>query len=98
MINVYHEPYGLVFQKVEGDTGISYLSIPVKEVEDISGLLVRHGDPRSGRCGYYPVTLLFTDQSKRSEIAAKLDKRPPSETWVERTRNALETNGLKVLH
>ncbi len=97
MINIYHEEEGLVFKKIQADTGISYLSIPVEEVDDARDLLVRHGTPEKG-CGYYPVGLLFEERTVRRKVANRLSKRPPNETWVNRTRRLLETHGLQPIH
>ncbi|MNP89183.1 hypothetical protein D3C85_15870 [compost metagenome] len=96
-MNVYHEEGGLVFRKIQADTGISYLSVPVEEVKvGNPELLVRHGDPESGSCGYYPLRLIFTNRDVRIAVAAKSGKRPPHEGWVVRTRNALTANGISI--
>lgn len=42
--------------------------------------LVRHGLP--GKCGYYPVPLLFATESERKRIAAERGIAPPNESWV----------------
>lgn len=98
MTNVYHEEEGVVFKKIQSDSGISYLSIPLEEVDDANGLLVRHGNPSSGHCGYYPVPLLFVDRTVRKTVAAKLSRRPPNEFWVGRVRQFLESQGLQPIH
>ncbi len=95
-INIYHEPNGVIFKRVEGESGISYLAVDLADIEDGKGLLVRHGDPRTGRCGYYPLTLIYSDTSKRIEIAEKHARRPPNEDWVHRTRQYLETQGVSI--
>lgn len=97
---VYHEEQGLIFRKFQADTGISYVSVPVEDLgtEDMKGLLVRHGNPFTGQCGYYPLSLLLVTPRKRHEVAAKLHKRPPNEEWVKRTLTALECEGVKLLH
>lgn len=97
MVNVYHDEEGLVFKKIQADSGISYLSIPVEEVDDARDLLVRHGSPAKG-CGYYPVGLLFEERTVRRKVADRLSKRPPNESWVGRMRNLLEQQGLQPIH
>lgn len=98
-IAVYHEHCGEVFRKIEGEAGISYISIPLNEISMISrDLLVRHGNPSNGRCGYYPLQLLFTTPDYREYVAQKSRKRPPSENWVQRMREELEHAGLKAIH
>jgi len=98
MTHIYHEEDGLVFHKVEADTGISYLSVPITEVTDPQGLLVRHGNPVTGHCGYYPVSLVFANPEQRAAAAARRAKRPPNERWIDRTRALLETHGLQTVH
>ncbi|MNZ52698.1 hypothetical protein D3C78_705550 [compost metagenome] len=102
MMNVYHEREGLIFRKIEGEEGISYISVPVEELQDSidlsRDLLVRHGNPSTGHCGYYPLSLLTATPDRRYSAAQKARKRPPSEDWVRRTLMALEFGGLRVLH
>jgi len=96
-MNIYHEKQGLVFQKIQADSGISYLSVEPETIDDASGLLVRHGTPDK-KCGYYPVTLLFEERTVRRKVASRLSKRPPNETWVSRMRRLLEEQGLQPIH
>jgi hypothetical protein len=100
--NVYHEPYGVVFRKIQAESGISYLAVNIDDVpEDLDSardLLVRHGTPYDGRCGYYPLSLLVAPATTRSTVANKAGKKPPSENWVRRTINSLEANGLHIVH
>jgi hypothetical protein len=101
MIQVYHEENGLIFRKHEADTGISYIAVPIEELEPeepLKGLLVRHGNPHTGQCGYYPLSLLLTTPDKRYEIASKQHKRPPNENWVQRILSDLKCEGLKLVH
>ncbi|MNO12927.1 hypothetical protein D3C76_25450 [compost metagenome] len=101
-MNVYHEPAGLIFRKIQGEEGISYISIPVEDLNECVDpgreLLVRHGNPVTGRCGYYPLGLLFATPDHRERIARKSNKRPPAEGWVRNTLQILEEEGVKVLH
>ncbi|MCY1284368.1 hypothetical protein D9M68_18310 [compost metagenome] len=100
--NVYHERYGIVFRKIQADSGISYIAVSPSDVpEDLDSardLLVRHGTVDGGRCGYYPLSLLVATPVKRYIVANKAGKKPPSESWVRRTLTALEANGIRVLH
>ncbi|MNH65411.1 hypothetical protein D3C73_174200 [compost metagenome] len=101
MTHVYHEEQGLIFRKLEADTGISYISVPLEElkwVDTVKGLLVRHGNPFTGQCGYYPLSLLFVTPDKREEVALRNQKRPPDEGWVRRTLDNLQIEGLEILH
>lgn len=101
MIHVYHEENGLIFRKLQADSGISYIAVPLEEVEEeptIKGLLVRHGNPYTGQCGYYPLSLLLVTPDKRYEIAEKQHKRPPNEGWVQRMLSDLKSEGLKLVH
>lgn len=96
-INVYHEPEGVIFRKIQADSGISYIAIPVEEIDEVSrDLLVRHGNPETGHCGYYPLGLLLVDSTTRRKVAACSRKRPPSETWVSRTKQLLQAEGLTL--
>lgn len=102
MIHVYHEERGLIFRKHEADTGISYVAVPLEELvwpeESMKGLLVRHGNPHTGECGYYPLSLLLVTPNKRHEIASKNRKRPPNEGWVQRMLDELKCEGLTLIH
>jgi hypothetical protein len=101
MTQVYHEENGLIFRKLEGETGISYISVPLEELkwtDTTKGLLVRHGNPFTGQCGYYPLSLLFVTPDKREEVAIRNQKRPPSEDWVKRTLDNLQCEGIPILH
>lgn len=91
-MNVYHQETGVIFKKLEAESGISYVSVDINDPEltSLHGLLVRHGNPHSGECGYYPLSLLLSNESKRIEIAEKIGKRPPSEYWVSRTLQELK--------
>ncbi|QTH80503.1 hypothetical protein PA10_00305 [Pseudomonas phage pPa_SNUABM_DT01] len=103
MMNVYHEQEGLVFRKIKGEAGISYIAVPVEQVPDTTkevpyDLLVRHGNPHTGNCGYYPLSLLLATPDRRWYAAQRANKRPPTEEWVRRTLIALEFGGLPVIH
>jgi hypothetical protein len=101
MTQVYHEEQGLIFRKFQADTGISYIAVPIEELDDqepLKGLLVRHGNPYTGQCGYYPLSLLLVTPNKRHEVAQKQHKRPPNENWVQRILNDLKDEGLKLIH
>lgn len=91
-MNVYHEEKGIVFRKLEAETGISYISVCLDDpsLTSLHGLLVRHGNPFTGECGYYPLSLLLSSENKRVEIAEKIGKRPPSEFWVNRMLEELK--------
>jgi len=96
-MNVHHDEEGLLFRKYEAETGISYIEVPTPvpaEPLDIKGLLVRHGTVESGRCGYYPVSLLLANPGQRRLEAKRRGKRPPSEHWVRRTAELLTEKGL----
>lgn len=96
-MNIYHDPKGLVFRKFTADSGISYLSVPLEDVDlDDTTLLVRHGKAETGRCGYYPLKALYQSQEERQHLASTLGKRPPSEDWINRIRHVLETQGLSI--
>ncbi len=95
-VNVYHQEEGLVFRKITGEEGISYIAVDLADIgEDKNDLLVRHGDPERGYCGYYPVKLLYADRGVRQRAAIKARKRAPGEYWVHRQRRALEASGFK---
>ena len=95
-VNVYHQEEGVVFRKISGEEGISYITVDLTDIgEDKNDLLVRHGDPEKGYCGYYPVKLLYADRGVRQRAAVKARKRAPSEYWVRRQRLALEEAGFK---
>lgn len=53
---------------------------------------VRHGNPRTGKCGYYPLPLLFGALADRLQAATEQGKRPPAERWVRHVRGKVETN------
>lgn len=95
---VYHEEHGLIFRKFEADTGISYLSVPIEDLkeEPVKGLLVRHGNPFTGQCGYYPLSLLFATRDDRREVAQKHHRKPPRESWVRQTLYALQSHGVEL--
>lgn len=100
MVNVFHDT-GEVFIKLEADTGISYIAVDLEEISqetDNRALLVRHGNPEKGTCGYYPLMLLFATPERRFKAARKANKRPPSEYWVGRVKEELAMSGLKTLH
>jgi len=93
-MNVYHEPNGLLFRKLEGEVGISYVAIDPDEVDgNLTGLLVRHGSPESG-CGYYPASLVMADSELREKVAAVKGRRKPSERWIGQIRNRLIESGI----
>lgn len=95
-VNVYHQEEGVVFRKITGEEGISYITVDLTDIgEDKNDLMVRHGDPEKGYCGYYPVKLLYADRGVRQRAAVKARKRAPSEYWVCRQRLALEEAGFK---
>lgn len=96
-VNVDHHD-GLIFQKVEADTGITYMAIDPEEVTAPDrSLLVRHGRPETGRCGYYPLYLLLESDAFRFRKAASLGKRPPKPEWVEKTRRQLHEAGITFM-
>lgn len=101
-INVYHEPDGQVFRKIQAESGITYLAVDLDEIpEDLDearDLLVRHGNPDTGRCGYYPLSLLVATPATRGFIAWKSGKKPPSDFWVRKTLEVLKANGIRVIH
>lgn len=98
-MNIYHQEDGIIFRKVEGEAGISYIAVDLNEIgDDTKGLLVRHGDPRTGNCGYYPISLLYSGKEARIKAASRNGKRPPSESWVKRTRRLLRTHGFQPIH
>lgn len=100
MVNVFHDD-GSVFLKLEADTGISYIAVELDEITketDNRSLLVRHGNPEKGACGYYPLMLLFATPERRFKAARKANKRPPSEYWVNRMKEDLNYKGLPTLH
>jgi hypothetical protein len=101
-INIYHERHGVVFRKIQADSGISYIAVDLEDIpEDLINardLLVRHGTVTGGQCGYYPLSLLLVAPVKRLTVANKAGKKPPSENWVRRTLSALQANGVPVLH
>lgn len=98
-VSVYHQEEGVVFRKITGEEGISYIAVDLADIgEDKNDLLVRHGDPEKGYCGYYPIKLLYADRGVRQRAAVKARKRAPSEYWVNRTRRLLETHGLQPIH
>lgn len=93
-MNVYHEPQGLLFRKLEGEVGISYVAIDPEETDgDLTGLLVRHGRPDTG-CGYYPASLVMADPELRDKVARVKGKRKPSESWINHIRNRLNESGI----
>ncbi len=95
-VSVYHQEEGVVFRKITGEEGISYIAVDLADIsEDKNDLLVRHGDPERGYCGYYPVKLLYADRGVRQRAAVKARKRAPGEYWVRRQRLALEEAGFK---
>jgi len=96
-VNVDHHD-GIIFQKVEADSGITYMAINPEEVTVLDrSLLVRHGRPETGRCGYYPLYLLLESEAFRFRKAASLGKRPPKLEWVEKTRKQLADAGVAIL-
>lgn len=96
-IPIVHED-GLVFIKCQGETGITYKSLDVQELDVLDrAYLVRHGSPDSGRCGYYPVWLVLAPQAVRVEKAHEARKRPPSLEWVQRTRQVLAESGIPFI-
>lgn len=96
-MNVYHAPHGVLFRKLEGEEGISYIAVDLEEVGgDLAGLLVRHGNPDKG-CGYYPASLIMADETKREKVAQLHQKRKPSERWVNRMQETLKEQGI-VFH
>lgn len=97
-INVHHHD-GVMFVKSQADTGITYISVDPTDVDQVStDLLVRHGDPESGRCGYYPVWLLLASETTRARQAYKRSKQPPSENWVDRAKKTLADAGASFIH
>ena len=50
-------------------------------------LLVRHGFP--GKCGYYPLPLLFSDEARREKLARDRGTEPPKQSWIDNRRNAV---------
>lgn len=97
-VEVHHHD-GILFTKVEADTGITYMAVDPTEVKVLDhDLLVRHGDPTSGNCGYYPLWLLATTREVRRRIANNRGKRPPQEVWVEKMKTTLVASGVSVLH
>lgn len=98
MVNVFHDD-GSVFLKLEADTGISYIAVELDEITketDNRSLLVRHGNPEKGTCGYYPLMLLFATPERRFKAARKANKRPPSEYWVGKMKNMLTESGMTL--
>ena len=55
-------------------------------------LLVRHGV--AGKCGYYPVPLLFSSEQRRNKIAADRGTEPPRKAWVEQKRELIRNTYL----
>lgn len=96
-VPVCHEE-GLVFIKVQADTGITYVSVDPQAYTDTQQLLVRHGNPETGRCGYYPVSLLLANTHARRQAAYRRGKRPPSENWVETCVKLLSEAGAAFIH
>lgn len=95
-VNVYHQEEGLIFRKITAESGISYIAVDLADIDEVyDDLLVRHGDPEKGHCGYYPIKLLYADRGVRQRAAAKARKRAPGEYWVRRQRLALEEAGFK---
>ncbi len=96
VISVDHHP-GVIFEKVQAESGITYMAVNPADAVAPAGLLVRHGSAETGQCGYYPLGLLLSDESARQRRAAVLGKRPPSANWVERTRQALMEAGVACM-
>lgn len=97
VVSVDHQP-GVVFTKFQAETGITYLAIePSEVVAPAKGLLVRHGSPETGQCGYYPLYLLLSPEPVRQIKAEALGKRPPSVDWVNRTRKVLADAGVPCM-
>lgn len=89
---------GVIFNKVQADTGITYMAVDPAEVKQPErGLLVRHGRPENGQCGYYPLYLLLESDSYRRNKAKQLGKRPPTPEWVQRTRAVLADAGVPCM-
>lgn len=90
----HHE--GMVFNKYQADSGITYFPVDPSEASPTDrSLLVRHGNPETGRCGYYPLWLIFRDKEARLIAAAEARKRPPSECWVNHIKTQLEEAGVR---
>lgn len=96
VMTVDHRP-GVIFEKVQADSGITYLAVDPAAAVKPDGLLVRHGSPETGQCGYYPLSLLLRDESVRQKKAEALGKRPPTANWVHRTRQALMDAGVACM-
>lgn len=93
-----HHHDGVLFTKVEAETGITYVAVDPSEVDSLDRkLLVRHGDHTTGNCGYYPVWLLTAGPARRQHVAWKLAKRPPQEIWVAKAVMALRDAGANFL-
>jgi hypothetical protein len=89
---------GVLFVKVEADSGITYLAVePSTTTELTRDLLVRHGDPTSGQCGYYPAWLLFENDLTRVSKANRLNKRPPQPGWCNKMIQTLEVANAAFL-
>lgn len=99
-MNIFHDTEGLVFEKHQADTGISYLAVPIGDVIEgpFDGLLVRHGDADTGECGYYPLSLILSSPYVRAKIAAIKQKRPPNERWVRKILERIEESVSSVVH
>jgi hypothetical protein len=96
-INVDHQD-GVVFAKVQADTGITYVAVDPTEVKQPDrGLLVRHGRPENGQCGYYPLYLILESDSFRRTKAKSLGKRPPTPEWVAKIRTTLAEAGVPCM-
>lgn len=99
-MNIFHDAEGLVFEKHQADTGISYLAVPLDNVMNgpFDGLLVRHGDAGTGECGYYPLSLILSSPFVRAKIAQSKQKRPPNERWVRKILERIEESVQSVVH
>lgn len=94
-VSVYHDEDGLVFRKYQADSGISYIAVPEDQIDlDDTSQLVRHGNPGSGNCGYYPLNLLFKSRRVQVAAAAKQKRRPPPMHWVSYARQFLRSHGI----
>lgn len=96
-VDVHHHE-GVLFQKVAADTGITYVAVDPAEIKHMDRrLLVRHGDPEKGSCGYYPAWLLVAGDETRKRIAQEKGKRPPHHSWIIGKIMSLTASGAQFL-
>jgi hypothetical protein len=96
-VNIVHDPEGIVFRKYEAESGITYLSVPIEEVDvNDTSLLVRHGTIHDDKCGYYPLNLLFKDRNTQMFVAKRAQRKAPSVRWINTMKQRLERAGVST--